>query len=575
MSMFALPASSRGMRPDSRASSKTSLQRSPSKVSLELRKASSRRLENDSSDDDVGADEVTGEETAIAWRVQAPKGVVEPQAQNPPDNMHFDGWLEIEVRACMARIDASMGTLPSLDKKLDEILSLLGSGDTGGTVNTVSDFARQTSPKSDHSRGTPPALSAQAIVSQGANLLSSPRSAAEDTGGSCFFSCEGVQVDAAQKDKDEPKILAPSMKDKLNKQASYGASTKQAIEDNFARRNSNQTRILLANFFEDSESSSFASMYARSMLPLILVTVCFSLLEGVESQYLAEIPASLINAIIESLFLVEVLIRLCVTRSKRLFFLDVYNLIDIMSGAPLALRLAMDFEVYTSTGVCSPLCALMLGLVPVLRLLKLLRRFQNFHLLLRAFSLAVEALPVLLFIWGVLCLVSGAALFVVEPRDNIPNLAIALWCGAVSMTTLGYGDVYPVTTSGMFVIVVTVTTSILYTAIPLGIIGNAFSEVWCDRDRILLMQKTRKRLLQAGYHATDIPHLFKIFDLDNDGALDIDDFRTMVGFMKVGLADQRVVDLFDHFDADGGGSIDDKEFVRTLFPKAFAEIYGQ
>merc|ERR1711920_646007 len=112
-------------------------------------------------------------------------------------------------------------------------------------------------------------------------------------------------------------------------------------------------------------------------------------------------------------------------------------------------------------------------------------------------------------------------------------------------------------------------------AVPLGIIGMCFSEVWKDRDRILLCQRLRSRLVQWGYSAADIPMLFHSFDHGCDGNMDFKEFRRMLEMLKLGMSKDRIVQLFKMMDHDGGGTIDDKEFVRTLFPYAYHDLYDE
>merc|ERR1719399_1931038 len=112
-------------------------------------------------------------------------------------------------------------------------------------------------------------------------------------------------------------------------------------------------------------------------------------------------------------------------------------------------------------------------------------------------------------------------------------------------------------------------------AMPLGIIGHIFTNVWQDRDRILLMKQTRVRLAQWGYTAEDIPDLFETFDQEHTGEVDIFAFREMIQTMDIGLHERRIDELFQQFDKDGSGSIDASEFVRHLFPQTFHELYGR
>mmetsp|Transcript_96126 Transcript_96126/g.299883 ORF Transcript_96126/g.299883 Transcript_96126/m.299883 type:complete len:216 (+) Transcript_96126:2-649(+) len=112
-------------------------------------------------------------------------------------------------------------------------------------------------------------------------------------------------------------------------------------------------------------------------------------------------------------------------------------------------------------------------------------------------------------------------------------------------------------------------------AMPIGIIGNEFTHIWENRDRILLMIRTRERLGQWGYTARDMARLFRHFDEASDGLLHINEFRHMMDEMQIGLSAERIVELFDSIDMDHSGAIDVKEFIHSLFPSDYCDIYGQ
>merc|ERR1711971_570343 len=111
-------------------------------------------------------------------------------------------------------------------------------------------------------------------------------------------------------------------------------------------------------------------------------------------------------------------------------------------------------------------------------------------------------------------------------------------------------------------------------AVPLGLIGRAFSDVWDNRDVLLLAQRIRRRFLSHGFRASDVPAMFMSFDLDHNGDLSLPEFLAMMDALQMQLDSARAMSLFQSFDKDSNGTIDDEEFVRLAFPGAYAEIYG-
>lgn len=290
---------------------------------------------------------------------------------------------------------------------------------------------------------------------------------------------------------------------------------------------------------------------------------------------LSNTASAVLEAFCELCFLVEILVLTAVCPSLRAFARDPFNAIDAMSVLPLAPRAAIGFVLpeRDDEDVSSWIFTVLLGVVPVIRLLKCLRRFETFHLLLTAFRVALEALPVLLYTLFTIALGFSSMVYYVEPRSNIATLADALWLVIVTMMTVGYGDVTPQSASGHIIISILIVVSALYLAIPIGIVGSAFDRVWEDRGRLLLMKKTRDRLVQRGYEASDIKELFGLIGQDGTGELSYTAFRRMMAEMRVGLSDSAILSLFQSFDYDESGAIDHKEFLLGLFPAAYAKLY--
>ncbi|CAE7527238.1 unnamed protein product, partial [Symbiodinium necroappetens] len=147
----------------------------------------------------------------------------------------------------------------------------------------------------------------------------------------------------------------------------------------------------------------------------------------------------------------------------------------------------------------------------------------------------------------------------------------ALWLCVVTMTTVGYGDYVPKTAGGYVVVSVLVIVSVLFVAMPVGIIGHEFTSCWQTRDRVLCITRARQAMVKWGYSANDVKALFEYVDMDHDGNLDLLEFIELVRQMRVGLSVERSIGLFMLFDDNQNGSINYMEFVRHVFPQEFVE----
>lgn len=329
------------------------------------------------------------------------------------------------------------------------------------------------------------------------------------------------------------------------------------------------------SFLEDPELVRGGWLYTRMSSFVIVMSAILPLLQQTEQAPLDAKSMLMLEIAFDVYFAGEVVIRFATCPNRISFCLSGYTLLDVAAGMlALLVRNLSHATLFEAEVARNPVLMGMICGLPVLRLLKLLRRFDTFHLILKACYLAFEALPVLLYILAILVLVFASVIFIVEPRHNVGSMASALWLTIVTVGTIGYGDITPYSTAGHLVVSLLVVVSALYMAIPIGIVGKAFSTVWDDRYRLLLMHRTRNRFLSSGYKAKDVPAMFFSFDMDNDGQLNLAEFLAMMSQLQVEISPARMLELFETFDNDDSGTIDDHEFVRTLFPDAFATIYG-
>jgi len=380
----------------------------------------------------------------------------------------------------------------------------------------------------------------------------------------------------------------PGIKEEVEMQEEFGDSPppkfvkRQATgpltehEDKFIRKGRGRYADKVHVFLQEPDSSLSARLYGYFSNAINVASVIMPLLQSLNPPAIEGWTAAAFEVAFETLFLFEIAIRFIVVPDRIAFFRSEHNCIDVFAVLPLIFRASVGFTPDPSKGAPEQTFAdILWSVVPIFRIFKLLRRFQKFLLLKKAFWLAAEALPVLLYCLVTIALTFSCLIFLVEPRTNIPTLPDAMWLTIVTMTTVGYGDITPESGPGYCIVTVLIVCSALYMAIPLGIVGAAFTNIWKQRDCLLLVQRTKDQMDQRGYTAHDLPCLFKLYDSDHDGELSVADFLKMIEAMNINLPQERVIELFETFDTDGGGSIDCAEFIRQIFPKSYQDIYDE
>lgn len=126
--------------------------------------------------------------------------------------------------------------------------------------------------------------------------------------------------------------------------------------------------------------------------------------------------------------------------------------------------------------------ALFIRLIRVMRILRL-ARLGRFSRALRELGQAVRARQFELYIsFGLALLVllfSSMMLYLLEggvQPDAFGSIPRAMWWSVATLTTVGYGDVYPITGLGRFFAALTALSGIGIIAMPTGIMAAAFSE---------------------------------------------------------------------------------------------------
>ncbi|MCR5505810.1 MAG: ion transporter [Bacilli bacterium] len=116
---------------------------------------------------------------------------------------------------------------------------------------------------------------------------------------------------------------------------------------------------------------------------------------------------------------------------------------------------------------------LMFRLICILRFVKFLRYSRSVKILVTVIRKYVKALLSIAVIMIMYLVLAALIMFNVEP-ETFPNFFLALYWSTVTMCTIGYGDIYPVTVAGRIVTMITSLFGLVIFALPTGFIAASF-----------------------------------------------------------------------------------------------------
>jgi len=157
------------------------------------------------------------------------------------------------------------------------------------------------------------------------------------------------------------------------------------------------------------------------------------------------------------------------------FFITPLALIDLLAILPFYLPF---------TGIYLRFLRI-LRMMRIFRLAKLGRYSQSLQILHRIVTAKKEQLLCTLFILLLLVIVAASMLYFAEndvQPEVFSSIPAAMWWAVSTLTTVGYGDVYPITTLGKLMASVIAVLGIGMFALPTGIVGAGFVEE-TDRNR--------------------------------------------------------------------------------------------
>ncbi|XP_067283151.1 potassium voltage-gated channel subfamily A member 1 [Pseudorasbora parva] len=183
-------------------------------------------------------------------------------------------------------------------------------------------------------------------------------------------------------------------------------------------------------------------------------------------------------------FTFELFVRFFACPSKSEFSKTIMNIIDIMSIMPYFITLGTELaeqqgqEHNNGQQAMSLAILRVIRLVRVFRIFKLSRHSKGLQILGQTLKASMRELGLLIFFLFIGVILFSSAVFFAEadePESHFSSIPDAFWWAVVTMTTVGYGDMRPVTVGGKIVGSLCAIAGVLTIALPVPVIVSNFN----------------------------------------------------------------------------------------------------
>jgi len=206
--------------------------------------------------------------------------------------------------------------------------------------------------------------------------------------------------------------------------------------------------------------------FIYSLIILNVLSIILASYEEVRLHYGIILEAFEMFSVV--IFTIEYILRIWsvdIYSGKKRYIFSKYGLIDLAAILPFYLPFIFPFDLRV------------IRILRLLRIFKLGRLSGSLKTITEVLKETKAELFVTIFIAFILLILSSSLMYFIEYEvqpEKFENIGQSLWWSVATLTTVGYGDVYPITGMGKFLSAIIALIGIGFVALPTGIISSAF-----------------------------------------------------------------------------------------------------
>lgn len=198
------------------------------------------------------------------------------------------------------------------------------------------------------------------------------------------------------------------------------------------------------------------------LMTVICVSVFLIVCDSFVVQYVEDYPwmhttLYILELALQIFFIAEYITRIYCHPKPKEYIMSFFGVVDLLSIIPFGYNAALRS----------------LRIIRVFRVFKMLNFLEEGHELLVALQRSMNKILVFFLFVLILNICMGSILWTVEHNvnENLKNVLDGVYCSIVTMTTVGYGDLTPVTGLGKLINSIMMLVGYTIVAIPTGIVS--------------------------------------------------------------------------------------------------------
>lgn len=168
------------------------------------------------------------------------------------------------------------------------------------------------------------------------------------------------------------------------------------------------------------------------------------------------------------LFSVEYILRIYVAKNPFKYIFSFYGLVDLIAILPFYLSLSIDLKALRAFRIFR-----------IFRAFKLIRYNKALNRFSIAYKIVKEEIVLFLIVTGIFLFIASAGIYYFEnpgQPEKFSSIFSSGWWAVVTLTTVGYGDVFPFTTGGKIFTFFILMIGVGIVTIPAGLVASALTK---------------------------------------------------------------------------------------------------